>query len=212
MKGLLIKDFLNQRGQMKIYIIIIGFFFLITLFSNSNNIAGIGGYICILCTLLPINAIAYDERCSWDRYALSMPISRKDLVISKYLFLLITSLIGVSLNFILCLIKGFLSLETLTILLVFWSLSIILTSLILPIIIKLGTEKGRMAMMAIILCPTLLILLAAKLQLPMPNSHLLDQLSTLAPILIPILIPIATILILFISIGISLKIYNKKEL
>ena len=34
---------------------------------------------------LPISCMAYDERCQWDRYARSLPLSASVLVLSKYL-------------------------------------------------------------------------------------------------------------------------------
>ena len=35
--------------------------------------------------MLPISALGYDERCKWERYALSMPLRKKDLFFSKLL-------------------------------------------------------------------------------------------------------------------------------
>ena len=47
---------------------------------------------------------------------------------------------------------------------------------------KLGVEKSRFALIAICLLPTLLILAAAKIHIPLPNSNTLIHLAKLSPI------------------------------
>lgn len=42
----------------------------------------------LFSVMIPMSAIAYDDKAKWDRYALTMPVSRRDLVISKYLLAL----------------------------------------------------------------------------------------------------------------------------
>ena len=59
--------------------------------------------------MIPMVAMSYDDKSKWDRYALTMPVSRRDMVLSKYLLalafaafaLLITFLFNycISLNF-----------------------------------------------------------------------------------------------------------------
>lgn len=45
----------------------------------------LGSVAMLLLAMLPISALGYDERCKWERYALSMPLQKKDLFFSKLL-------------------------------------------------------------------------------------------------------------------------------
>ena len=87
MKGLLLKDIINLKQQGKIYIFIIAIWFAIAITSRDGNF--FGGVMTMFTVLVPISAAAYDDKAKWDRYALTMPISRWDLVLSKYLLALI---------------------------------------------------------------------------------------------------------------------------
>ena len=37
----------------------------------------LGSVAMLLLAMLPISALGYDERCKWERYALSMPLQKK---------------------------------------------------------------------------------------------------------------------------------------
>ena len=46
----------------------------------------LGGVLAVLAAMMPVTAFSFDEKAKWDKYALSMPVSRRDLVLSKYIF------------------------------------------------------------------------------------------------------------------------------
>jgi ABC-type transport system involved in multi-copper enzyme maturation permease subunit len=92
MKGLLLKDLVNLKQQTKIYFIIIAVWLAIALTSKDGSF--LGGMICVLSVMLPITTLSYDEKAKWDKYVLSMPIMRKQVVISKYILALALSFIG----------------------------------------------------------------------------------------------------------------------
>ena len=87
MTGLILKDLLNLKKQGKVYLILIIFYFAIGLVNENSSM--FASMMTMVAVLIPITAMAYDERCKWDRYALTMPVSRKDMVMSKYLLGLI---------------------------------------------------------------------------------------------------------------------------
>ncbi|MEG0372022.1 MAG: ABC-2 transporter permease [Clostridium sp.] len=78
MSGLLIKDILVITKQLKIFLIIIPVM-AITGGGSMDMLA------ILMSSVLPMTAIAYDERSKWNQIAVMMPYSRKDMVISKYL-------------------------------------------------------------------------------------------------------------------------------
>jgi hypothetical protein len=92
MKGLILKDLMNLKKQMRIYAVFMLFYAFFALYGK--NASFMVGIIIIFCVMLPVAAFSYDERVKWDRYALSMPVSRLDIVLSKYLLTLMFVLAG----------------------------------------------------------------------------------------------------------------------
>lgn len=143
MKGLLLKDWYALRGQAGRLFFLIALYIVIGEFS-----AGIGSIGILLCAMLPTSCLAYDERAKWDRYALSMPLSVKDLVVSKYLLGYLMLGAGAALKLLVIVLpigngSNFVSF-VLTI-----AAALLYLALQLPILFKFGTESGRIWMMII---------------------------------------------------------------
>lgn len=202
MRGLLLKDLLNLRKQSKVYLLLIVFYSIIG-FTNRNT-AMFGGMISIVAAMIPITALAYDERSKWDGYALTMPLSRGTLVLSRYILGLIFIGAASILSFA---FSAFLSegnlYENLMSNLIVLAVGIILMSVIIPLLFKYGVEKGRILMMVILFAPTGLIMLLPKLGFAMPNEEtLISFLNS---------IPVIAVILLVISVFMSISIYKKKE-
>ena len=141
MKGLLLKDWYVLWGGAKRLIFLIALYIVIGEFS-----AGIGSVGVLLCAMLPTSCMAYDERSKWDRYALSMPISVRDLVVSKYLLGYLALLAGAALKLLVILLPFGNGGD-------FASLALLLAATLLsiavqfPILFKFGIESGRIWMM-----------------------------------------------------------------
>ena len=141
MKGLLLKDWYALIGGAKRLLFLIALYIVLGEFS-----AGIGSVGVLLCAMLPTSCMAYDERARWDRYALSMPVSVRDLVVSKYLLGYLSLLAGAALTLLVMLLpfgRGG----------AFTSLALLLAATLLylavqfPILFKFGIESGRIWMM-----------------------------------------------------------------
>ena len=78
MKGLILKDICNQLGQLKAFAMMLVIF--IVCFANSAE-----GTLIIMCavyaTVMVINNLAMDESCQWEIFALTMPVTRRQLVL-----------------------------------------------------------------------------------------------------------------------------------
>lgn len=201
MCGLLLKDILNLKQQFRIYAIIILMWVAIGL--SNNDPAYIGGLMLMLTVLVPSSAAGYDEKAKWDRYALTMPISRRDMVVSKYLLAVITALLGGIISvaagfFMPCSVA-----ENLIVNAVLASLGLIAVSVTLPAVFKYGVEKSRLIMMAVLLIPLLLGAVISKLNINLPNIENSEK-----PLM---LLPAAAVAAVLASAAISVKIYNKKE-
>ncbi|HBG3244462.1 TPA: ABC-2 transporter permease, partial [Clostridioides difficile] len=211
MKGLILKDLLNLKGNIKfILLFIIMFGFMSSL--GDGNVNNFIGVIIVLCTTMIVSTFSYDDLNKWDSYVLTMPINRNDIVLSKYLTMLIFSFIGVLVSLIVSVTIGYFKNtlilnETLLINALILSISVCFGSLILPLIYKFGIERARLLMILCFLVPTLALLVF---------KSILENISS--PISIEIILntlvyslPFVAILLFVISYFISSKIYSKKE-
>ncbi|EGT4702863.1 ABC-2 transporter permease [Clostridioides difficile] len=211
MKGLILKDLLNLKGNIKfILLFIIMFGFMSSL--GDGNVNNFIGVIIVLCTTMIVSTFSYDDLNKWDSYVLTMPINRNDIVLSKYLTMLIFSFIGVLVSLIVSVTIGYFKNtlilnETLLINALILSISVCFGSLILTLIYKFGTERARLLMILCFLVPTLALLVF---------KSILENISS--PISIEIILntlvyslPFVAILLFVISYFISSKIYSKKE-
>ena len=202
MKGLLLKDLVNLKQQTKIYIVVIGIWLAIALTSKDGSF--LGGMICVLSVMLPITTLSYDEKAKWDKYALSMPVSRKQVVVSKYILALALSFIGcfISFSFNLFITKD--AYQSIIMSSMFWAFSIVAFCIILPLIYKFGVEKGRAMILIVFLAPTVLVILLSKLNIPLPSKEFLYN--------IKFVIPVFIIAVLILSCYVSIKIFRDKDL
>ncbi len=223
MKGLILKDLLVLRKIAVLYLMIELVLLAAAIF-NPGMMTFAVLYFLILAMMLPITAIAYDERAGWEKYALTMPVTRKKLVASKYLLGLI--LLGISLVLMILFIifaYEFLAtysvnyIETILRLALAVVVGCLFLSVLMPIMLKLGTEKGRIVMLLMIFIPVGAVLILSKtgaLDSFALNSN--DVFAKIELILnnIPLFLLLATVaclLMLGISMWISFRIVKHKE-
>lgn len=142
MKGLLIKDICVLGKQMKIYI------FIIIIFAFIPNFATFA-YAMILAAMLPMTALAYDEQSKWNRFALMMPYTKKDIVISKYIlgYLLvfgIGSVSAIAQIFIVIIRKQSMPSELFMQFLFTACGAFLIQAVNMPFLFRMGVEKGRL--------------------------------------------------------------------
>ena len=215
MKGLLIKDILNLRNYMKQLILVFVFFIAYGIFLKNGVF--VGSMITLMLSMQVITTMSYDEYAKWDKYALTMNINRKDIVLSKYVFFIMSIIIGIVVGIISSSLINIISDsnvgidEILVTSIMVPCIFAILFSIIIPIVFKTGVEKARVVMMAILFTPTILVFIilkmAEKANIPMPDEATLEMIFKSGLIGLIVL----TILSIFISYKISLSIYNKKE-
>ncbi len=201
MKGLLYKDLCNLRGQMKTYLVLIGFWLVLSVMNGGT--AFFSGVMAMLGVLTVMTAVGYDERAQWDAQALVMPVTRTGVVLARYVFGFLSASVS-------CLAAGAVSFlfgeespsEKLLLLLAFWSVSLLLTAVLLPLVLRFGTEKARYLMMAVVLLPIAAAWLLAKTGVVLSEENFLSALPVL-----PVFAAAAQIASFFVS----LAIYRKKE-
>ena len=87
MKGLLLKDIYNLRKVGKQYILILAFFTVYCFFLKNPSFFPMMTVMSF--SMLILTSMGYDEAAGFDKYALTLPVNREDLVRTKYLLLLL---------------------------------------------------------------------------------------------------------------------------
>ena len=154
MKGLIIKDICNQLGQLKAFAMMLVIF--IVCFATSSE-----GTLIIMCavyaTVMVISNLAMDESCQWEIFALTMPVTRRQLVLAKYIVAIFYALLGIVVGTAATLVIrlfGFSSgdatlWELLQISLVGIVIAAIFIALLLPVDFKYGVQKGRLVLFGV---------------------------------------------------------------
>lgn len=208
MKGLLLKDLYNLKSSSKVIGLVVLFYFIFGIISGEASF--MSAFIMVMMLTLPITAISYDERSKWNIYAASMPIKRKDIVICKYILGLILGLSGSIISLVYTgLINKSISMENIYNSVTVTSLGFVLLALLIPVMFKLGTEKGRIIMITIFLIPTMLILMLSNLT---PNIDLMEVVENINFNVVAVCVPVISLALYVISSVITITIYENKEL
>lgn len=201
MLGLILKDLLNLKKQVGLYALIIGVFIVISISQKDGGV--LGGFIIVFCGMMPITALSYDERAKWERYGLTMPVSRTDMVISKYLLGVLVMVCSTLIYATSFAFSGIDLRQNLLLHICFFSGAIVFLSVLLPIMFKFGVEKGRILMLVFCFTPMIVMGLADKFAIQKPNEESLMNLLKL--------FPVVAIVIFALSMFISVSIYKNKR-
>lgn len=217
MRGLLIKDMKLMLRQKRSLLVVAGMGVML-MFTNGQPSSAIA-YIVMLLTIFTISTISYDEYENGMNFLLTLPINRKTYVQEKFLFAGILALgscvFAVAMAYMISMAK---SIET-SIQELFivggsvTAVALVIFAIILPLQIKFGAEKGRIAMFAVFAAVGVSSALAVKVMemIDGKQSDKLRLFSELTPGFIVILALFALILVLLASYVISVKIISKKE-
>ena len=216
MKGLILKDLLTLKNQMRnIMIIIIGFIILSIMMENYFYIAFI---IPFYIVMLVISTFSYDELNNANTYIVALPYNRKTIVKARYylsLMSIITALlIGAILSFIIPQFNANMDFMSTFASSVATIIGVILViSLLMPCFYKFGVQRGRVILFIAIMAVSFLIGIILSL---FENSTLkiAEFFSALENTNYVILIAgaiLIILLILYISYLFSCKIFKNKE-
>lgn len=210
MIGLILKDFYTLRQYCKTMLFMLVFFALISL-GLDNPATFFEGFIIIMSMMMSIYSFSYDNLAKWDRFGLSLPVTRKEVVASKYILSLLLCLIGLLLSFLISSVMlyikpvdGFGLTDHLISIAGISAVVIIFFSLLLPLIFKFGVEKSRLLLIAILAVPTSALIALGQLGISLPSDEFfLSVLKTM---------PFLVIVLYILSYLLSVKIYTAKEI
>lgn len=208
MKGLIIKEILGLRQYLRVLgFLLLAYGAMAYIMRTTVFIPVVNAFLIMICVL---NSSNYDDNNRWEQFVLTLPVSKSDLVTSKYLFILLLCIASTGITLVLSLSLSLLFPASLTTILIASVASafagLFLASLSMPIIYRYGTEKARCILIIIIMVPTLLL------------RAFSDSLNKLclpsAPVLVRIGSSAAAFVVVFalLSYGLSQKLFAAREL
>lgn len=218
-KGLIIKDILQLKNYKKTLIV----FILIFTLTSISGTDVTGNMLAIMLTLgfgmFSMASFNYDELNKADRYILTFPLTKKQVVLSKYILVIGSTVIGSILGTILGLIVTFainkqvLNIEELILAGLGGIFGIgLIEAIQIPCVYKWGAEKGRIQMVIVTAFVALLaggvMFIGEKINIQFTSNNIFDIFSGFLPLGFIVVI----IAMYYISYKVAYKIYEKKEI
>ena len=216
MKGLFVKDLNLMSGQKKFMLLV---FLLAGVLLTTNSAAFVSNYLTILCSILVVSTISYDEFDNGNAFLFTLPISRKEYVREKYLFGFGVSIVVWFLTVLL--IGGYSGLTTEN---YNWTEGIAasvsgiftsgyLLSFLIPVQLKFGAEKGRLILVGVsgIIVGICFGAVEVTKKLDINIEELFHWLNALPPMVLAAGLVGAFLVMMGISYLISVRVMEKKE-
>ena len=209
MTGLVYKDLMVMKKTLALYMVIFAVYGYMGIAYDQGGL--LFAMVLILSSMVPVSTIAYDERSKWDRIANTMPLSRKEIVMAKYLFAIVLTAFSTAVCFVIYLFDKRIPLEEKLIM----CFTLMLTgmfyqALLLPVNIKFGAEKGRNIMLAIMFVPVVLVMMVSKAGIV--DFNVVEIFFTNNEHLIPYVLVAVVAIVYTASVLLSVKIYENKDL
>lgn len=202
MKALLLKDVISLSRYMRYVLILLLIFSVLPGFNGAS-------FAVMFASMLPLTALAYDERTKWDKLAAMMPYTPRQLVLSKYvlgylliaLALLLSLVVGSTVG----LVTGApLTLESLASTVVVAAFGLALMAVTIPLCIRFGVEQGRIILMIVLGAFIALFVMGMD---GVSDAEFLALARTLT-----IALPVVTILLQAASIALSVRFYQARHM
>lgn len=221
-KGLIKKDLYNLSSYKTSLLIVIIFCGIAIIGTGSINFGPI--IICTIMGMISLSTFSYDEMSKSNKYILTLPTSKKEVIKAKYILAISSTIIGGILGLLITIIianvmncirpenlieLNYESLITSTIGGMFGNS--LIQAIQIPSIYKWGAEKGRVQMFILVF---ILILLVAGIGYLIMNASFNINLETIENIMNQygiILLVLLMAVMYMVSYKISDRIYRNKE-
>lgn len=215
MTGLVLKDILVMRKTLKSYALFLCLYLLLSLL-GVFDIYFVTAMINVIIMMLPIGAFSYDEAAKWDRYAMSLPLSRRRIVGARYLFALFMALMAAAFGLLavvlLSIVGNVVLIEALSTILTSMGVGLFITDILLPLCYKLGPERARPYLYLVVFLPLIALFGSYKLGLlDSINLSWIDQLPDVSILFVFSLVPLGALAGLAVSFLVSCRVMEKKE-
>lgn len=205
MKGLLYKEYCMFKPQFRSWVFVLLFFIAYgIIFKNSYMFIMM---IAILGLMSCFNSFTYDKQYRCDEYLAAMPVSRKELVWSKYIFMLFLDLMLTIATLIMVSIYTVWAGESVLDLLVgagsTLMVTVLMQAILMPIVYIMGIDRARYVNIAIWMIPWALFMLFHD-KLPRIEEEMIFSVLKIVPFL--------AVILMVVSVCISTSVFRKKDL
>lgn len=205
MKALIAKDMASMRKTLFLIIILI---LTVGVYAIKEQAIIILIGFCAMMPLILISVtFTNDDKANFSQLAFSMPISKKDFVLSKLFFAFIFSLMGAIIMFIFLFIEKQVSINMILVSTLFTFIMCILVSAIqFPFILKFGVGKGRIVMIITYFVIYRFLVLSDR-----NMTNFLKTITTYSSSTIGLVLSFIGLLIIFFCVKFSISIVKNKE-
>lgn len=217
MKGLILKDLYTLKPLLKAVAFFFVFFGAIGfLGKDASYLNSSSSVICVLLCSWGVNCFSYDEYYHWDRFSVTLPCSRAQIVLARYLIFLLLALSGLvfslifSFGFTLVLSWPFSWGEFIATALGSLFMGLFLVSILGPFAYRVSADKLRYVLFVVILIPTLALLVLYQLV----RGPVLDAIVDWADrnlALVGVGTAVFSVLLYLGSLALSVRIFSQKE-
>ena len=209
MLGLIKKDFLMLKGNLKVWLILL-FIYVFMTFQESMSLVFVLSFMCIVTML---STFSYDCFNKWDAYACSLPNGRQNSVRAKYIATLLLILATMLIVFIITIAVGSNGTKTINLASIGESMleavfaTTLLQSIMYPAIYKYGVDKARIAILIVAFGVAIIGGLLSKY---IDFESIIQGLAFLENYT-ALIVPIIVVIMVYVSYKISEFIYKRKE-
>lgn len=215
MKGLIIKDLMIIRNQWKSLLLIFVLGIMLTFGGNPSSAIN---YFTIISGTLALGTLSYDEVDNGYRYLFTLPASRKTYVREKYLFSIGLVLVFLALGAAVSILAQLFGpqpdqlqtsemAESATVMLM---VTVLLLAVEIPLRLKFGIEKNRIALFIFLGIIAALGFAVYKL-VPEENLEYIMVMMLVDPLKLLVILAVYTALTLAVSYHISVAVLEAKE-
>lgn len=221
-KGLFKKDLYNLSTYKASLIIIILFCGIAIIGTDAINLAPI--IICTIVGMISLATFNYDEIAKSNKYILTLPTNRKEIVKEKFILAIsatvLGGILGLALTIIVANVMNYIRPEDMinidyeslitTTIGGMWGISLI-QAIQIPSIYKWGAEKGRIQMFILVFALIVIIAGVGFLIMQSGININMEMLESFFSRYGLIILAVSMIIMYYISYKISYKIYRNKE-
>ena len=154
MKGLLIKDFYMIGKYCRSMVMILVIFLAVSVLNPASMFFSL--YPSLLCGMIPVTLLSYDERSRWAQYCGALPYDRKTIVGGKYLVGVVMVAAATLLSITVIAVRfaaaktPMAGMEVLSLAELMCAGGLFAPAVCLPFMFRFGVEKGRVAYYGVI--------------------------------------------------------------
>lgn len=206
MGGMILKDFIFMKKQIKFYLLVIGIYCVLCFYWDQASL--VVTMACVLSIMFPVQIFGWDESCNWQMMERILPVSSGKVVLARYLSAFLMSLVSmgsaVLIMNVVYMVKGQPPAgDTMLFHLMVCAAVVLVETVMIPVIYRFGSANSRLMLVLIIGAVAAIVYLCGKVTGPLPVGELAGRL--------PYLIIGAAVICLVPSYLISIAVYRKKE-